>query len=445
MKKLLGIFLAALLCMMLVVAVSAADVYVNDGGTGDGSSASAPLGNMTEAINKIGADGGKVIIVDTYTCSEEYYEPEHAGDIVITGGTYVFSQGQYNRWFLAGPGSTTFENIIFTYGAGNTNLIVAQYNKLIMGEGIVAEGTKMYVVGGYQLPLMDTAEFEKDSDVTIKSGKYWAVAGHSRGSGEYSFSGTAHITVEGGEIATLYGASINGNYSGSAVININGGIIENLRTAGDKARRLDGDCTVNINGGQITLLSINNVMGKTTVNFQGGSVANAEKTVEAAIQMFVMDGTATLNAHPSVDAKIISLFFDEVNTLGGVAGTTPAATEPPATPAETTAVPTETTAAPAETTVASVETTAAPVETTVAPIETTAAPVETTVAPIETTAAPVETTAAPVETTAAPAQTTAAPVAPTEEGGAPVGLIIGVAAAVIVVAAVVIVVLKKKK
>ena len=65
MKKLLGIFLAALLCMMLAVAASAADVYVTDGGTGDGSSSAAPLGNMTEAINKIGAAGGKVIIVGT--------------------------------------------------------------------------------------------------------------------------------------------------------------------------------------------------------------------------------------------------------------------------------------------------------------------------------------------------------------------------------------------
>ena len=33
MKKFLGIFLAALLCMMMAVAVSAADVYVNDGGS----------------------------------------------------------------------------------------------------------------------------------------------------------------------------------------------------------------------------------------------------------------------------------------------------------------------------------------------------------------------------------------------------------------------------
>ena len=314
MKKYLGIFLAAILCVMLAVAASAADVYVNDGGTGDGSSADAPLGSMTDAINKIGADGGKVIIVDTYTCAEEYYEPEHVGNIVITGGKYVFSQGQYNRWFLSGPGSTTFENMSFEYGAGTTSLIIAQYNKLVLGEGLSFDASgKAYVIGGYQVPLTDTAVFDRDSDVTVKSGNYWLVAGHSRGSTEYSFVGTAHITVEGGEIATVYGASVNGNYSGNAVINIKGGTINNLRTAGDETRRLDGDCTVNISGGMVTLLSLNNVMGKTTVNFSGGSVANAEKTVEPAIEMFVTDGTATLNATPNVDAKIISLFFDKVN------------------------------------------------------------------------------------------------------------------------------------
>ena len=67
MKKYLSILISALLCVMLAVAASAADVYVNDGGTGDGSSADKPLGSMTDAINAIGADGGKVIIVDTYT------------------------------------------------------------------------------------------------------------------------------------------------------------------------------------------------------------------------------------------------------------------------------------------------------------------------------------------------------------------------------------------
>ena len=319
MKKYLSILISALLCVMLAVAASAADVYVNDGGTGDGSSADKPLGSMTDAINAIGADGGKVIIVDTYTCAEEYREPEHAGDIVITGGTYVFTNGQYNRWYLGGTGSTTFENMSFKYGAGTTGLIIAQYNELIMGEGLEFDASgKAYIIGGYQMPLTDTAAFDKDSNVTVKSGNYWLVAGHSRGASENEFTGTAHINVAGGEIATVYGASVNGSYSGNAVINVTGGTINNLRTGGDGTRRLNGDCTVNISGGMISLLSVNNVMGKTTVNFSGGAIGNAEKTVEAAIQAFVVDGTATLNATPNVDAKLAAIFFDKVNYVSEI-------------------------------------------------------------------------------------------------------------------------------
>ena len=320
MKKYLGIFLAAILCVMLAVAASAADVYVNDGGTGDGSAADKPLGNMTEAITKIAADGGRVIIVDTYTCAEEYREPEHAGDIVITGGKYVFTNGSYNRWFLGGPGATTFENLTFQYGAGTTGLIIAQYNKLVMGEGLTCDTSgKMYVIGGYQLPLTDdTAVFDKDSDVTVKSGTYHLVAGHSRSAGEYEFTGTSHITVEGGDIASVYGACVNGNYAGSAVINIKGGNITNVYTAGDGARRLNGDCTVNITGGMIGGLVMNNVMGKTTVNFSGGAIGSASKSVEGAIAAFVVDGTATLNATPNVDTKLISLFFDKVNYVSAI-------------------------------------------------------------------------------------------------------------------------------
>ena len=83
MKKYIGIFAAMLLCALLALSAFAAEtvVYVNDGGTGDGSSASAPLGNMTEAINKI-ANGGKVVITDTYTMLDAIYEPTHKGDII---------------------------------------------------------------------------------------------------------------------------------------------------------------------------------------------------------------------------------------------------------------------------------------------------------------------------------------------------------------------------
>ena len=37
-------------------------------------------------INKV-ANGGKVVITDTYTMLDAIYEPTHKGDIIITGGS----------------------------------------------------------------------------------------------------------------------------------------------------------------------------------------------------------------------------------------------------------------------------------------------------------------------------------------------------------------------
>ena len=125
-------------------------------------------------------------------------------------------------------------------------------------------------------------------------------------------------------------------------------------------------------------------------------------------------------------------------------------------PTETTAAPAQTTAAPTVTTAAPVATGSVPAVTTAAPDQTTApattgAPAETTVAPVVTTAAPVETTTIAPETTVAPtgtdapAVTTAASAATQTEGGANVGLIVGIVIAVVLVVAIVVVVLKKKK
>ena len=121
MKKYFGLIAMLVVCLLAVMSVSAADttVYLNDGGTGDGSSASAPLGDIVEAINKA-AYGGKIVITDTYTMLDAIYEPTHKGDIVITGGTFDLNAETFNRYYLAGPGSTTFEYINLHDGSGDS-------------------------------------------------------------------------------------------------------------------------------------------------------------------------------------------------------------------------------------------------------------------------------------------------------------------------------------
>ena len=403
MKKLLVLFLASALCVMMAFAVSAKDVYLNDGGLGDGSSAESPLGNMTAAIEAIADEGGKVIIVDTYTCADQYVEPAHAGDIVITGGKYVFAHGKYNRWYLSGEGSTTFENIAFEYAAGSTALFVAQFNKLVMGEGI-AFTTKEYsgyVIGGYQkadeyatLDEMITTlglPTDKNSDITVKSGSYHLVAGFNRGddsarTSTNAFTGTSTIVIDGGDFKTVYGGNINCNATSAGTdITINGGnITGGVRAAGEEqvVAQVNGDATFTINGGDIATLVFNNVLGNVVVNANGGNITMANARVNAE-GLTANEGSATL-LKIGADAKISQMIADVFDSYEGHVYVP----NLPVIPSMTEAV------ATAE---------------------------------------------------AAPVATTAAAVDGGESAGAPVGLIIGIVAAVIVVAVVVVLVTKKKK
>ncbi len=320
MKKLLGIFLVALLCTMLVFAVNAADVYVNDGGEGDGKTAEAPMGNLEDAIASIAKEGGKVIIVDTYSHEGEFSEPEHEAPITVTGGEFIFT-GAKNRWYL--NGETTFENVTITAADPTKGaVIVAQFNPIVMGEGVTVP-EKTYLLGGHQLDGMgkDTETLmaekgwplDKDSYVTVKSGVYHVVSGYSRGASTALYKGTSHLNIEGGTINMLLGGSCNGSAGHNAELNITGGEITTLMTAGDSTRRLNGDCVVNISGGSIAVLDICNIMGVGTVNISGGTVGQAAKRVSADAQ-YMVDGTVTLNILDGASVMPgVAMGFDIVN------------------------------------------------------------------------------------------------------------------------------------
>ena len=320
MKKYLGILLAALLCVMMAVAVNAADVYVNDGGEGDGTTAETPMGSLEDAIAAVAAEGGTVHIVETYSHDGEFSEPEHAAPITVTGGEFIFT-GDRNRWYLGGE--TTFENITITAADPSKGaVIVAQFNPIVMGEGVTVP-EKTYLLGGHQLDGMGTdtetlmAEkgwpLDKDSYVTVKSGVYHVVSGFSRGASTAIYKGTSHLNIEGGTINMLLGGSCNGSAGHNAEINVYDGEITTLMTAGDSTRRLNGDCTVNIYGGSVAVLDICNIMGVGTVNISGGNVGQAAKRVTAD-EKYMVDGTVTLNILDGATVLPgVTMGFDVVN------------------------------------------------------------------------------------------------------------------------------------
>ena len=436
MKKIIALFVALFVGACLVGAVSAATVYVNDGGTGDGSSAASPLGDMSAAIEKV-AGGGTVVITDAYTITDEYYEPAHKGAITVTGGKIVFNAEKYNRWYLNGP--TTFENLDMVNPPAIGLVIVAQFNKVVIGEGITTPLDKCYVVGGYQVPFAEGFRLDLDSDVTVKSGTWRCVCGSSRGKSSQIFEGTAKIRLDGGDINMLCGGAINGSAMNNSIIEINGGTVTTLMAAGDATRRLNGNSTITVYGGSIGTLQLLNVMGKAVVNYNGGSIGFVEEGLNADLQARVeageeglkYDGESTLNVNANIKAAALALAFDNVNYVGGGDSKV-----------ETTPAP-ETTAAPAD---------AEPVETTAA-VETTGA--EETADAAETTAA--ETSAEEAKATEAAPETEAVAAAPieteaavdgaaTEEGGkAPVLPIVCAAVLALAIAAVAVILVRKKK
>ena len=236
-----------------------------------GKSKDKALKTLTRAYALAEAGEGeavRIIFADSYTITESFTEPSHKKSITLSadGGKLAFS-GNY-RFVLSG--NTAFENITVEY-KGTVNF-VANYNYITFGDGVTLKktgsGNGAYVVGGYQSPSA-SADVTKNSHIRINSGEFWAVIGSSRqaasGAGELDFTGYSYIEVNGGKINTLYGGSTSNHTLKDAYIKINGGEISTLCAAGEMTRSLTGDALIELDGGVIDFLNINNVLGDSTV------------------------------------------------------------------------------------------------------------------------------------------------------------------------------------
>lgn len=335
--------IAAVLCVLMAFSVNAADVYVNDGGTGDGTTAATPMGSLYDAFAAIADEGGTVHIVETYTSTDVFVEPEHSAPITVTGGEFVF-QCEKNRWYL--NGATTFENIKITEtNVKNGAVIAAQFNPIVLGENVITP-EKTYLLGGHQIDGMKTdteaaliaagKRVDQDSYITVKSGTYHVISGFSRGASDAFYTGTSHINIENGKVNLLMGGPCNGSTANNAEINVSGGEITTLYTSSNQTYRLNGDCVVNISGGNIITLALTNIMGKGTVNISGGVVISANKSI--ADEQYLVDGTVTLNILDDAEVNmLVANAFDVVNGETSVP-------KPPVVTAEATAAAVETTA-----------------------------------------------------------------------------------------------------
>ena len=274
MKKLL--IMLALSALLLVSAFAAENtVYVTDGGTGDGSSASSPVGTLADAYAVLGNAGGKIVIKDTYTLSSKFIEPEHSGKITITGGTLAVGK---IRFIL--NGATTFENLILK-GNGDYVTFVAQFNPIVFGEGITVSGfggftgvsNSVTIIGGAQSgedKCDDDTLLNKDANITVKSGKFLIICSSRHIDKDYL--GTVNLNIEGGTFSNIYFGISDGGYAGDANVNISGGTFLRNIFSNAKISKLSGNVNVRITGGDFS--------ASTFERFDGSVIGNATSVAD---------------------------------------------------------------------------------------------------------------------------------------------------------------------
>ena len=294
--RILSLFLSLLCCAILIPSLpaQAADTTVyldpaNGSDSADGSSPAAAFATLPAAI-RAAAAGGRIVLMSalslTGSASEQFVEPAHTGEIVLTstdGATDYRSAGAVLSlqggmvYALGGP--AVFENLKINTGSGNT-VIAARFNPLTMGEGLTMSSTNLILLGGYEGPKKGTPT-NRSSSLTVESGSYRLVIGFSRnkGDGNLTYTGTANITVRGGTIGEIYGASTVNHFSGSLSAKIYGGKITTLHTGGDVTRRLNGTSTIEFYDGSVSKLEINNACGDTTVKLDGGTLSSVTELI----------------------------------------------------------------------------------------------------------------------------------------------------------------------
>ena len=243
----LPLFLLILALGVLSVAASAAGtatvVYLADGGSGDGTAPESPVGTLTAAYDALDLTKDcTIVLVGKFTQTANFTRKEaYTGSVTMTsvyGGTdyresgavYEFKNNRFYLW-----GETTFENMHFNTTSGAFLLVVAQHNKVTVGEGVTMTGDKLTggtvatsfsILGGYQ-DEVSTAANTLDTDITVLSGSKIYIVAFARGNkGAPSYTGMANIKIGGNAGVSglhLSGVDRNDIAYGTTKVEITGG------------------------------------------------------------------------------------------------------------------------------------------------------------------------------------------------------------------------------
>jgi len=345
-------------CTVMFASAETDVIYISQSGTGDGSSAQSPMGPGTvtdsvsyknssnssktksfsnasyesvitwlksddirkittvkfannaltkahplyKAIQRLGAEGGKVVVVgelalDAAVTFEIGYEGKmitpSAGPIVIEGynanSKLILDHTVYNSTHIQFSGDTTIQNIGIEnrYNSGIHISNNANYSRSTMTHHF------SFLAGGHNLTIgegVDVTSFDYVSGNRVEGNEYPSIYATSI---KYTaITGNPIITIKSGHWTDVSAAghsiyssssSYDADLRGNATINVTGGTIEKLWCSGK---------TSAYQGSKLNPIHFSILNGNATVNVTGGTIGSIYGVTSAGIV-----GTLTINTH----------------------------------------------------------------------------------------------------------------------------------------------------
>lgn len=323
MKKHL-LWLCALLLAACGLALSAGAaetrVYVADGGTGDGKSASTPCGSLAAAVDALNGAGGTVVLVGDVTVSVQTTLPEQSGDLTFTaeGGARLVQKQRITFAKNTNDNVITFDLPVYA-AAPSPVAVFGSFNSITFTEKFTvtkaATASGFWFYGGVY--TTDAAKGGVNADyitelpyaITVKNGTFDRFSGGNlRSAGQCLVGAIAApltVTVEGGTFGTAGSYDVESNNQQYNGFSVSGQMI------------LADDATLNISGGTFHVpVFMQGRLGLVAVQ------ASRDSTLTASDRKYYsIDGNLKINiSGGSFDGGMISAYQQQVSHAQVVRG-----------------------------------------------------------------------------------------------------------------------------
>jgi len=321
------------------------DVYVSDGGSGDGSSPLDPVGDLYTAISMIGSGGGRVVCVSE-TSAYKVVVLGSKGKLTLStfGGGCDFALTDSSRLtFKAGfeLSSDTILDELNMFFSENDTFIACNGNSLLVTDSVNMASSplrkierELSVYGGARVGGAGNTG-TKPVSIELQGGVYYKVYGgnirkNSADSSIHKINGNIDIVIGNGVFTG--GVYLNGenDLSGNATLTVYDGIF-NCPVLGmtsaysahtDRKLKVDGNVTVNIHGGEyraeLDAYKDGSVIfnGKYTLNVYSAELDRACSV--KGTQGLEGNNSSMLNLSDKIDTgKKVSGTIDFTNPIGG--------------------------------------------------------------------------------------------------------------------------------